>query len=280
MCRTADAPRRCVVPSPYLTPRTDYAIHACRACGHQFALGPRDDATLARIYAGAFHGTAQQDATGADSPIVVNAERRARALATAGLHGRLLDVGAGKGYFVRAARRYFEPVGLEYAREAAAAARTAGLPVITGAFPQDAPPGPFDVVTLWDVLASLPDLHPSIARVTELLTPKGRLVLTVPLVSSLTARSLGRWWPLLVPPVNLHYFTRNSIERLLLAHGLRPISAVTEDKRVAAQFLLRKALRTARLQSLEAVASVIPRGWAITLDLGDILTVHAQRIAS
>ena len=277
VCSAPEAPRRRVVPSPYQPPRTEYAIHACRACGHQFALGPSDAASLARVYSGAFHSTAQQHASGPDSPIVVNAERRARDLAAAGLQGRLLDIGAGKGYFVRAASRHFEATGIEYSAQAAEAARADGLRVLTGAFPDTAPTGPFDVVTLWDVLAGLAELHGAVAKVAELLAPQGRLVFTVPLVSSRAARWLGRWWPLLVPPVNLHYFTQDSIERLLRAHGLRIDRTGTETKRVALQFLARKALRAARLQALEPLAAALPRGWAIPLDLGDILTVHAVK---
>ena len=279
VCQAADAPLRHRVPSPYLSGRVEYAIHGCRTCGHHFALGPCDESTLAGVYANSFHATTQQDAVGAGSPIVINAERRAQALAASELRGRLLDVGAGKGYFVRAAGAYFAAEGSEFSASAAEAARKDGLRVHTGAFPASAPDGPFDVVTLWDVLAGLADVHAAMNAVSERLAPGGRVILTMPLVSSRTARLLGRWWPLWIPPVNLHYFTPASIDRLLNAHGLSVLTRRTESKRVAVEFLLRKALRTARLAALESIAGAVPRGWSVNLDLGDIVTVEAVKTA-
>lgn len=277
VCQGEDVPRRHRVPSPYLTPRIDYDIHGCNRCGHHFALGPVDDATLARVYSESFHATSQQEAISPGSPVIINATQRAELLAAAGLRGRLLDIGAGRGYFVRAAGQRFAAEGIEFSAVAADAGRRNGLRMHTGAFPACKPDGPFDVVTLWDVLAGLTNVHAAMAAVRELLAPGGRVVLTVPFVSSRSARWLGRWWPLWIPPVNLHYFSQASISHLTRAHGFAVVSSRPERKRVAVEFLLRKALRTVRLHALEPVARAIPRTWSTNLDLGDILTVHAEK---
>jgi SAM-dependent methyltransferase len=166
---------------------------------------------------------------------------------------------------------------LEFSSSAARAARAEGLRVSTGAFPASMPEGQFDIVTMWDVLAGLTDLHGAIQAVTEILAPGGRLIVTVPCVSSRTARSLGRYWPLWIPPVNLHYFSHSSIERLMTEHGLSVVSCSTEPKRVAVEFLIRKALRTVGLRGLEFISKGVPRRWTINLNLGDILTVQAEK---
>jgi SAM-dependent methyltransferase len=264
------------IASPFLKRRTAYRILRCPRCTHQCAAGPCDDATLAAVYGAAFHASAQQAAAAADSPVVVNARRRVERLAQSGLRGRLLDVGAGTGAFVAAARGAFDAQGVEYSDDAAAAARAAGLRVMTGSFPAQSPAGPFDVITLWDVLSSLRDPHAAIAGVRALLAPGGHALFTVPMASSRVARALGRCWPMLIPPVNLHYFTPRSLERLLQAHGLRIASIRGESKSVAVEFAARKALRSIGLARVERMAAVFPRRWSVRIDLGDIATVHAR----
>jgi hypothetical protein len=62
---------------------------------------------------------------------------------------------------------------------------------------------------------------------------------------------------------------------LLEGHGFRVGRIATEPKRVAADFLLRKALRSARMGGLEPYLGWIPLKGSINVDLGDILTVCA-----
>lgn len=272
----APSAERFVCKSVYLA-ETRYLIRRCRDCGHHFARGPVDDCTLAAVYGGGFHCTAQQDGAGAGSPVVANARRRVAQLTAAGLRGRLLDIGAGKGYFVEAAAVAFEAVGLEYSDAAASAAREAGRRVETGAFPDARLPGSFDVITLWDVLAGFVDPHAAIEGIRDKLVLHGRLVLTVPWVSAPFARWTGRWWPLWIPPVNLHYFTHRSLSILLAAHGLQIDACEPEPKRVAVDFVLRKALRSVGLVRWAGQTRGLPADWSVTLNLGDIMTVYAQR---
>lgn len=257
-------------------PGAHYAIRRCDDCGHCFARGPVDSQSLTTVYGGQFHRSSQQDGVGENSPVVANARRRAAQLAGAGLRGRLLDIGAGMGHFVEAAAATFNAEGLEYSDTAASAARELGRPVQAGAFPAQRPTGLFEVITLWDVLAGFVDPHATMAAIRECLVPSGHLVFTAPFVSARFARWTGRRWPLWIPPVNLHYFTRGSLERLLRSHGLRIIACGSEPKRVAVDFLIRKALRSAGLCRWPERVRGIPASWSVALDLGDIVTVHAQ----
>lgn len=257
-------------------PGAFYRIRRCYDCGHYFARGPVDAHTLRSVYSGEFHSTSQQNGVRWSSPVIVNAKRRAAQLAGAGLRGRLLDIGAGMGHFVEAAAATFNVEGLEYSETAASVARKLGRPVQGGAFPVQRPTGLFDVITLWDVLAGFVDPHATMAAIRECLMPNGHLVFTAPLVSARFARWTGRRWPLWIPPVNLHYFTRRSLERLLGAHGLRIIACGSEPKNVAVDFLIRKALNSAGLRQWSERVRGIPASWSVSLDLGDIVTVHAQ----
>lgn len=270
------------VRSPFVREKV-YEVRRCEECLHRFVLGDRSAALLGNIYGSAFHESAQQVATErkdgyAASPIVGNALERSQWLHDLGLRGRLLDVGAGRGYFVQAASRYFETEGIEISASAVEHARALGLAIAQGDFlADDYQPGSFDVITLWDVLASLPDPRRVGAKLAQLVRPGGRVVMTVPYGESLVARLLGRFWPLLVPPVNLDYYSRRSLQLLLEQAGFSVCEMSCRGKTVSMQFLAVKLARSVRLHSIERLASAIPRSWKTRLNLHDIVTVVAER---
>lgn len=276
-----------VTRTPYLDRRGIYAIHRCTACGHRFAVGDASPTLLQRIYATHFHDTGQQVARLGTAelagesvrfPVVANAVRRARWLHDSGMAGRLLDVGAGRGYFVKAACRFFEAEGVDIVSSAVDYAGSIGAKVVTADFLADNyRPPVFDVITLWDVLASLPKPHDAVAKLRDLLRPGGHLVMTVPYVDALVARAAGRFWPLLIPPVNLDYYSRKSISLLLERHGFAIREMGCQGKSVSLQFLAVKLARTLRVYGVERYLTAVPASWKVHVNLGDILTVVATR---
>jgi len=264
----------------------EYELHRCDACGHLTAAGPSDPALLKRVYSGHFHRTSQQYASwpASDSeadleqaaPVVRNAVSRARMLRDLQATGTLLDVGAGGGFFVRAASRWFDAQGLDVSENAAQVAGQIGATVHCADFMSAALTSQrFDVVTMWDVLAGFSDPAAALHRAAQVLKPGGLLVLTVPDAGSTIARVLGRFWPLLIPPINLNYFTVESMQHLLRATSFMPQRLSHDKKRIALDFLVVKALRTLGLQSVQSVG--IPSTIGLGLNLGDILTVMARR---
>lgn len=133
------------------------------------------------------------------------------------------------------------------------------------------------MITLWDVLASLPKPQEALAKLRDLLRPGGRLVMTVPYVDSLVARLTGRFWPLFIPPVNLDYYSRKSLEMLLERHGFDSLHAKCHGKSVSVQFVAVKLVRTLRLYRAERLARTVPMDWKIPVNLFDIITVVATR---
>lgn len=275
--------RKFSVHTPYLDNSQIYDVMRCGACDHIWCVGDISDALLQRIYSGSFHQTSQQlagDGEDVPSPVVANAKARAAWLRDLGLVGRLLDVGAGNGYFVREANHAgFDAEGMDLSEKAVATARTLSVKVARGDFmSDDLPASTFDVVTMWDVLCGFPDPQAAMRRAAMLLRPGGKLVFTVADGSSWIARWSGRYWPLLIPPVNLHYFSRESIQRLLTAHGMEMCQFEPRGKQLSVRFVWQKVLRMLRLAPLETkIAAHIPLGWQIRLNLGDIATVVADR---
>jgi len=136
---------------------------------------------------------------------------------------RLLDVGAGAGFLVEAARRRgVDAIGVEPSEALARDARAHDLPVFQGTLPHvEAPAGDFDIVTCVDVIEHVTDPVSLLRSMARCLQPNGLMIVTSPDVESLVASTLGRrWW---------HYraahvcFLPTSAMHLALAEaGLRP----------------------------------------------------------
>ncbi|CUJ28403.1 class I SAM-dependent methyltransferase [Achromobacter xylosoxidans] len=263
--------------SPYINSLI-YTVHKCSDCGHRFAVGPISQEILDAVYGAAFHSTSQQRAVGPESSIYINATQRVRWLTANNLHGKLLDVGAGRGYFVKIASSTFEAQGIDYSKNAAEYGRDLDICLSSGDFLEaNYAPESFDVLTFWDVLASMIDVHATIQKSAQLLRHGGHAVFTLPMGDSLACRIAGARWPLWIPPVNLHYFSKDSIKTLLSQHGFEVVRMEYLAKRVSANFLLLKLARSFGLKRLEGPLAGASFSWAIPVNLGDILTVMAKK---
>lgn len=266
--------------TPYLARDENYRIYTCSNCGHGMAVGRQDDRYLTEIYSDGFHHSTQQDTSDLSAPIYVNARQRVQRLTSMGLSGRLLDIGAGKGAFVEAAQAAFSAEGLELSEEAAAEARSRGIPIQSGDFlAKEDDQNTFDVITLWDVLAGFRDPRRIMAKCRDMLKADGTLVVTVPMVDSFVAQALKRFWPLMIPPVNLQYFTRRSLEVLGREEGFELVRFELPSKKVAANFLCSKAFRSVGLFSFaEFLGRVVP-AFPVSLNTRDIACVTFRRTA-
>jgi 2-polyprenyl-3-methyl-5-hydroxy-6-metoxy-1,4-benzoquinol methylase len=134
--------------------------------------------------------------------------------------GRLLDVGAASGILLeQAAKLGFAGEGVEPSRSLAKSAQDAGWKVHLGTFPHPAVTGPFDVITLIDVIEHVPCPIPLLKDIAAHLKPDGIGALTTPDIESFVARRLGpRWWHLRV--AHIGYFSRRTIKRALDSAGL------------------------------------------------------------
>ncbi|HEY5197994.1 MAG TPA: class I SAM-dependent methyltransferase [Solirubrobacteraceae bacterium] len=150
--------------------------------------------------------------------------QRLRLLGAPGPH--LLDVGAGRGRFVAAARAAgFQAEGIEpSARGVRAGREQYGVELRPDQIATTAvAPGSLDAVTLWHVLEHLDDPGPALAVVAGWLAPGGVILIGVPNLASWQARIGGpRWYHLDVPRHRTH-FTPAGLELLLASAGLEPL---------------------------------------------------------
>jgi SAM-dependent methyltransferase len=134
---------------------------------------------------------------------------------------RLLDVGAGRGRFVLAARAAgYEAAGIEPSLRGAQAAAAAGAPVQQVTIERAViEPGSLDAVTLWHVLEHLEEPHAALERIRGWMAPGSGLMVGVPNLASLQAQISGERWFHLDVPRHLTHFTPLGLTRLLEVTG-------------------------------------------------------------
>lgn len=141
--------------------------------------------------------------------------------------GKLLDVGAASGALVEQALQIgYAAEGIEPSRWLHGKAAERGLPVHLGTLPHPEARGPYDVVTMVDVIEHVPQPLEVIRRVREVLAPGGIMLIVTPNVGSWAARLLGwRWWHFRA--AHIGYFTPKTLDLLMGRAGLSRIHSGT-----------------------------------------------------
>lgn len=170
------------------------------------------------------------DYYGEDSPVVPALVRKrlhelVKTFEAYRTHGRLLDVGFGAGWLLRAAAEQgWACWGTELASESLEAASTEPWQVYGGDLLDAALPSRhFDVITVVEVLEHLPDPLSYLREAARLLRPGGLLYGTTPNAASLNGRILRLDWSIYAAPEHLQLFTSRALQRALEAAGLQPL---------------------------------------------------------
>ena len=124
--------------------------------------------------------------------------------------GSLLDVGAGTGEFLKAAKENsWKVTGVEPNQNAVALAQEKGIVL----YPElkDLINQKFDVITLWHVLEHISNLEEVVKELSELLKPGGILVIAVPNYNSYDAKHYKEFWAAYDTPRHLWHFSKNAI---------------------------------------------------------------------
>jgi len=138
--------------------------------------------------------------------------------------GKLLDIGSGAGILVEQALGLgYDARGVDPSRWLQARAQERGLPVTLGVFPHPEIVGPFDLITVIDVLEHVEDPMRLLQDVRAHLSKDGLAVIVTPDVQSVAARLLGfRWWHYRM--AHIGYFSRTTLTNALRRAGLIPKS--------------------------------------------------------
>jgi SAM-dependent methyltransferase len=136
--------------------------------------------------------------------------------------GAMLEIGAGAGFYLKAAQRAgWRVTGIELSEAAVAFAHDQlGLDVLRMPAEQlDLPDQAFDVVVMLEVIEHLFEPRRVLENARGLLRPAGTLVISTPNFNAFSRLALGSSWAVLSPGEHLYYFTENSLRVILEATG-------------------------------------------------------------
>lgn len=134
----------------------------------------------------------------------------------------LLDIGAGTGDFLAAAKKEaWQVKGIEPNTLARTKAHKKGLILEKelASYKNDK----FDIITLWHVLEHLPDLDNKINQIVSLLEDSGTLIIAVPNFKSYDAQYYKHFWAAYDVPRHLWHFSQTAISHLFAKTGMKVI---------------------------------------------------------
>lgn len=127
--------------------------------------------------------------------------------------GTLLDIGAGTGDFLFAAKQKgWIVTGIEPNTKAREKAISKGINFVETSL--NLPEKSFDIITMWHVLEHVPDIESQIKELNRLLKPTGTLIVAVPNFNSFDAKHYGEFWAAYDVPRHLWHFSNTSIIKL------------------------------------------------------------------
>ena len=139
-------------------------------------------------------------------------------------NGSILDIGAGTGLFLkRFKEKDWKIEGVELSKEACKFAKKMfGIDLKSGDFlDQNFAKRSFNLVTLNSSLEHLYRPKETLAKIWDVLTKRGLLVITVPNIDSFGARIFGKEWYALQPPTHLYHFTPKTLSSMLFSTGFK-----------------------------------------------------------
>ncbi len=127
--------------------------------------------------------------------------------------GRLLDIGAGTGDFLVAAKNDgWQTTGIEPNSNAKNMAINKGVSFVENLTALDNQS--FDVITMWHVLEHVPNLEEHLLELKRLIKPNGTIVVAVPNFKSFDANYYGKFWAAYDVPRHIWHFSKTSIKKL------------------------------------------------------------------
>lgn len=203
-----------------------FSLRRCTSCGLAYTDPQLTAEEIAPYYSQAYYGAGNLRFNRLFETLV-GWFRRRRASVLRKLHpqpGAVLDIGCGRGHFLKSLRQQgWTCTGTELTETAGRHARdTLSLDVRIGPFDGALfPDASFDAVYLWHVLEHIPNTAAALAEVRRLLRPGGLLVIAVPNLESWQAGlSRYRWFHLDLPRHYLH-FSASWLTKTLTGLGFR-----------------------------------------------------------
>ena len=138
-----------------------------------------------------------------------------------------------------------------------------------------------DIITMWDTIEHLkrPDLF--VAKAARDLKPGGHIAVTTGDIGALNARLRGKSWRMIHPPTHMHYFSTDTMKRLLDRNGfdIVHVSHPGNSRRLRSVLYFLIALKGGRPQLYERLQKNRIFDIDLTVNLFDIMFVVGKKRA-
>jgi len=196
--------------------------------------------------------------------------------------GCLLEIGAGPGFFLNEAKKFFRISGNEISKEACDfAEKNYGIYMECNSFqPDNYSRDTFDVVVMFDVIEHLAKPFDILRGVFAVQKKDGLLVLSTGDVDSLIAKISRKKWHLFTPPEHLFFFSKRTIRLALEKVGYKIIKINYEYNYYTLRYILERLTKSLEIGSgfyrnlskINCLNKII-----LPLNLFDIMTVYATK---
>lgn len=206
----------------------DFLLLSCTSCGHRFTQdipGPEAIGAYYKAESYISHTNSSKGLINRLYKIVrgytLSGKRHWVEKYTGLKKGRILDIGAGTGFFLAEMKGHgWEAFGLEPDGDAREVSRqTHGIVLQEMESIDQLPAQSFEAITLWHVLEHVHDLDGYVNRFFKLLRPGGILFIAVPNHTSHDAQVYGKDWAAYDVPRHLHHFSPASMKKLFDGKG-------------------------------------------------------------
>ncbi len=253
-------------------------IRQCTRCGHQFWIPPTPDAHVSTVYGDDyFCGSSggYLDYVGEEVLQRASARYYCRVLSRFTRPGRVLDIGAACGFFVREFQDAgWQATGIEPNASMCEIGRQRLQVDLSNRDLTELPSEPrFDLITLIQVISHLIDPAEMLRQIRQRLVDGGLFLVETWDRHSWAARVSGRSWHEYNPPSVLHWFTRRSLREFVESFGWRAIASGIPRKRIQVGRgvrMIRHATEHSRWgRWLTWPLALAPPDWTIPYVLGD-----------
>lgn len=257
-------------------------LKRCCQCGHCVADIDMQNLNLHTVYSESYFSGDEYENYQRDREVFEQQfKERVREVKKYQPSGTLIEIGCAYGFFLKVAQRDYQVQGFDIAAEPIRYAKEElGLNVYCEDFQNAAVAlESTDVVTMWDTIEHLPRPDLFIDKAIQVLKPGGYLMLTTGDIGSLLARVQQGKWRLIHPPTHLHYFSRDTIVKLLESKGLHIVRlkyvGVRRSLRQIAYSLIVLGKRNPRLYQLLSDSRI--GNFSFVLNTYDIMLVVSQK---
>jgi 2-polyprenyl-3-methyl-5-hydroxy-6-metoxy-1,4-benzoquinol methylase len=267
--------------------KNGYRILHCLACGHLFTDYVPTSKEVDQIYSDDYFfkgGTGYDDYTLEKDMLIKRGEYYAGKMNKFFSQGKMLDIGAAAGFILKGfENKGWQGTGIEpnnfmveYGK------KVLGVNLKKGTIETVELEDKFDLVIVVQVIAHIYELHSSMANIYNFLKPNGHVLIETWNKDSFTARMFGKNWHEYSPPETLNYFSKKTLNQLMLQHNFSMIAQGSPKKSIhskhAKSLIKHKLLESKGLKWMAGITSLIPGNMILPYPSEDLFWVLFKKI--